>query len=322
MPQRKVNKRYTLPFLTRTKFDDVDFLEPQEIIETIDHLLEGDSINTKRKLLHLGLAIIGRLDPFVYELEDRLELLRVAQNASVLEFENIPSVNHQIAMFSKTLLFQCRPTTVDLNADIIRAFTSFFTSVNSSEQVGLYKTLGNILNKDIYKQSSSFPPVSSLDLSSLLKWSTKDVVNQTDARLVSFLDEATKVSSNHKEETETQRHNSIYNAIENILKARNQKCVSPPGLSLLTLIYVFGGRSRLICNMVSSTGAKGKYNLVKDCVLQNSKLSSARECKDGVEVYYSFDNAQKLFAIHRLYSQNQNKAIARVVTLLMKCYTS
>ena len=104
MPQHKVNKRYTLPSSTRSKFDDVDSLEPQEIIETIDNLLEGDIINTKRKLLHLGLAIIGRLDPFVYELEDRLELLRVAQNASILEFENIPSVNQQIAMFSKTLL--------------------------------------------------------------------------------------------------------------------------------------------------------------------------------------------------------------------------
>ena len=96
--------------------------------------------------------------------------------------------------------------------------------------------------------------------------------------------------------------------------------MSPPGLSLLTLIYVFGGRSRLICNLVSSTGAKGKYNLIKDCILNNSKETSSRACQDGIEVFYSFDNVQKLFAIHRLYSQNQNKAIARVATSLVKCY--
>ena len=214
-------------------------------------------------------------------------------------------------MFTKAMLSHCKSTTSVLK---------YFTNLDKSEQTDLYKSLGKQLNKEIFNQSSSFPSAASLDLSSLMKWSTTDVLKQTDARLVSFLDEATKVTFKHREETETQRNNYIYNAMENILKARNQKCVSPPGLSLLTLIYVFGGRSRLICNLVSSTGAKGKYNLIKDCVLQNSKTSSARECKDGVEVYYSFDNVQKLFAIHRLYSQNQNKAIARVATSLVKCY--
>ena len=192
--------------------------------------------------------------------------------------------------------------------------------MESTEQVDLYKAMGSQLNKEIYSQSTSFPSASSLDLTSLLKWSAQDVVNQTDNRLVTFLEEATKVGSKHTDNTEVQRSNSIYNAIENILKARNQKCVAPPGLSLLTLVYVFGGRSRLICNMVSSTGAKGKYNLIKDCILQNSKETSSRSCVDGVEVFYSFDNMQKLFAIHRLYSQNQNKAIARVCTSLVKCY--
>ena len=72
--------------------------------------------------------------------------------------------------------------------------------------------------------------------------------------------------------------------------------------------------------MVSSTGAKGKYNLIKDCILKNSKETSSRSCQDGVEVYYSFDNVQKLFAIHRLYSQNPNKPSARVATCLVKCY--
>ena len=72
--------------------------------------------------------------------------------------------------------------------------------------------------------------------------------------------------------------------------------------------------------MFSSTGARGNYNLVKDKILENSKETSYRKCVDGIEVYYSFDNCQKLFAIHRLYSQNQNKAIARVATSIVKCY--
>ena len=81
MPQRKVRNRYSLP-TERVKFDNVNFHEPQQIIETIQHLIDSKCNFTKRKLLHLALSVLGRLDPFVYEFEDRLELLRIAQNAS------------------------------------------------------------------------------------------------------------------------------------------------------------------------------------------------------------------------------------------------
>ena len=316
MPPSKVLKRHVLQRY-QTKFE-INFDDPDDILEKIDPIF-GDGC-AKRKLLSLALSILGKLDPFAFALKDSLELLRIAQNVSQCGFENIPSVNHQLSIFTGFMLTQCRTTTKELNSAIVKAFTTFFMDLDSSDQVDLYRSLGSQLNKEIYEQSSSFPPASSLDLSSLLKWSAQDVLNKTDRRLLAFLDEATKVGFKHKDETEVQRTNAIYNCVENLMKARNQKCVAPPGLSLLTLIYVFGGRSRLICNMVSSTGAKGKYNLIKDCILKNSKETSARTCKDGVEVFYSFDNVQKLFAIHRLYSQNQNKAIARVATSLVKCY--
>ena len=203
MPQRKVNKRCSLP-TERVKFDNVNFHEPQQIIDTIEPLIDSECNFTKRKLLHLALSVLGRLDPFVYEFEDRLELLRIAHNASQFEFEDIPSVNHQIAMFTKTMLSHCRSTTSALNADIVSSFTKYFTNLDKSEQTDLYKSLGKQLNKEIFNQSSSFPSAASLDLSSLMKWSTKDVLKQTDVRLLSFLDEATKVTFKHRDETETQ----------------------------------------------------------------------------------------------------------------------
>ena len=139
-----------------------------------------------------------------------------------------------------------------------------------------------------------------------------------------FLEAATKVSKKQieslNENTKVTKKYSLYNCIENLLKARNRKCVAPLGLSLMSLAYIFGGRSRFICQLLSSTGAKGTYPLIKDIILKNSEESSLKKCHDGIEVYYSFDNVQKLFAIHRLYGQNQNKPIARIATSIVKCY--
>ena len=53
-----------------------------------------------------------------------------------------------------------------------------------------------------------------------------------------------------------------YNIIENLLAARNQRCVTPPGISQLLLVYIFRGQSRLVCDIFANQGAKGRYNTV------------------------------------------------------------
>ena len=105
-----------------------------------------------------------------------------------------------------------------------------------------------------------------------------------------------------------------------MLAARNQRCVTPPGISQMMLIYIFGGRSRIICDIFAKQGAKGCYNSITQKILLKSEKTSQRICKDGLECWYSFDNIQKLFKIHRLYGDNQNKVIARVLTSVVRYY--
>ena len=320
MPKKKVFGA-GVPVNEKTTFS-VNFKNAGEILESINPLFSGSKM-IQSQLLILALGIIARVDPSNFELVDKLELLRITEHVAKTGFEDFPSVNFQIIRFTDLFLSYCKPATFSLNSSLIKNFLAFFTQVEEKEQVPVYEKLGNLLNQGFFKQSCSFPAVKDLDLVSLIKFSTETIYNETDARFKALIEEATRMSFKYREKTKeaiAHQKNSLYNIVENVLKARNQKCVTPSGLSLLTLVYIFGGRSKLICNMFSSTGAKGTYNLVHDQILSNSKETSYKSCIDGVEVYYSFDNIQKLFAIHRLYSQNQNKAIARVATSVVKCY--
>ena len=139
MPLNKVYKR-SIPRNENFIFS-VNFREPEKILQTIEHLLGGECALIKKKLINLAISILGRFDPFMFELEDRLEILRIAQTVSQFPFENIPSVNHQIAIFGRTMLSHCKPTTAELNANIVSAFTKFFVELDSSEQTNLYKTV-------------------------------------------------------------------------------------------------------------------------------------------------------------------------------------
>ena len=310
-----------VPINEKTTFS-VNFRNADDILELINPLFSGSNM-IQSQLLILALGIIARVDPSHFELVDKLELLRLTENIAKTGFEDFPSVNIQVIRFTDLLLSYCKPATIPLNTNLINSFLNFFTKIDEKEQIPVFQRLGKLLNQGFYHQSCSFPAVADLDLVSLLKFSTESLYNATDVRFRALLEEATRITFQYRDKTVeavVHRKNSLWNIVENVLKARNQKCVTPSGLSLLTLVYIFGGRSKLLCNMFSSTGAKGSYNLVKDKVLENSKETSYRKSIDGVEVFYSFDNCQKLFAIHRLYSQNQNKAIARVATSIVKCY--
>ena len=230
--------------------------------------------------------------------------MEVTVNSCETEFEQFEDVQCKIVKFVDHFLSHCKPVTKKLNGNLTDSFFQFFNQLDVEEQIPLFEKLGMIVNPVLYQQSLSFPSVKDLDLQTLLKWSADSVYDDTDNRLKMFLEAATKVSKKQieslNENTKVTKKYSLYNCIENLLKARNRKCVAPPGLSLMSLAYIFGGRSRFICQLLSSTGAKGTYPLIKDIILKNSEESSLKKCHDGIEVYYSFDNVQKFFAIHRL----------------------
>ena len=132
------------------------------------------------------------------------------------------------------------------------------------QQTLLYKLLGEQLNLPLKEQSSKSPNMETIDLSALLASSNKDLYENSDPRLRAFIEEAIKTEKTERygsEVAKLKKASFCYNAVENLLKARNLRFVSLPGLSLLTLVYIFSGRSIQTCKMVSSTGAKGTYNI-------------------------------------------------------------
>ena len=298
-----------------------------ETLEQIKPLMSGP-VQIQSQLIVIALGILNGVERSSFQLCDRLGLLEVTKKLCGHPFEEFEDVQHQIVAFTEVFLSHCKPVIESTNLKLVKSFERFFIQLDENQQLSMFETLGHILNSSLHQQSVSFPPVVALDLQSLISWSSDHVYEETDNRLKVFLEASTKLTGNkngkgeywQRENTAKARKYSLYNCVENLLKARNRKCVVPPGLTLMTLAYIFGGRSKFVCDLVAATGAKGTYPLVKDQILKNSENTSLRKCQDGVEVFYSFDNVQKLFAIHRLYSQNQNKPIARIATSIVKCY--
>ena len=226
----------------------------------------------------------------------------VQQTKSILEFAVDKSVDINLDMSedliaAATKVIECAtPGRIEINQSFMRSFTVFFFSLPSAEQCSVYEIFGKELNTVLYEQTKSKIDIQNMDIEKLLKSSSRDLFNNADERLKSFVSAAVKTDERRaNEEKESKRMVFCSNIIENILKARNLKYVSPSGLSVLTLVYILSNRSKQACQLFSTTGAKGSYRLVNEYVLPNSKETSYKHCQDGVTVYYTFDNAQKLF---------------------------
>ena len=182
--------------------------------------------------------------------------------------------------------------------------------------------LTRLENDDDTDFSDETPKLENVDLAQLLESSGKDLYDAADPRLKVFIEEATKTAKTEKygsDMSKSKKASFCQNIVENLLKARNLRFVSLSGLSLLTLVYIFSGRSIQTCKLFSATGAKGTYNLVMKYVLPNSRKTSLKSCVDNVTVFYSFDNMQKLAKIWRLHGSQQTKSLANVVTSIVHC---
>ena len=249
------------------------------------------------------------------------------QAKSILEFavdknldNNLDTSEDLIAAASKVI--ECAiPGQTETNQSLIRSFSVFFFSLPSVEQCSMYESFGKELNTALYEQTKSKIDIQNMDIEKLLNSSSSDLFKNADERLQSFVSAAVKTDERRaNEEKESKRMVFCSNIIENLLKARNLKYVSPSGLSVLTLVYILSGRSKQACQLFSTTGAKGSYRLVKEYVLPNSKETSYKHCQDGVTVYYTFDNAQKLFKTWRLHGNSNDKSLAMVTTSIVHCY--
>ena len=278
-------------------------------------------------LVEFALEILGKVSHEEIKIESKCELLRLAQNVSKTDLGSFRSVNHQLTSLTTDLLIITKPTIPSFDVKLLTAFHKYFAQLSPEVQRGTYSYLGSLINSSLMTQSRSFPSMDELDLRTLLEtdMSTNFVYEKTDDRIKDFLEEATKKynvthEKNRTDITKSKYEYQLYNIVENLLAARNQRCVTPPGISQMMLIYIFGGRSRIICDIFAKQGAKGCYNSVTQKILLKSEKTSQRICKDGIECWYSFDNIQKLFKIHRLYGDNQNKVIARVLTSVVRYY--
>ena len=249
------------------------------------------------------------------------------QKSDVLEFaiETLDDKENddEILSTSSRLIEKLSPGSKDRNTRITNTFLCFVCSLPPEEQMSVYEGLGKELNNVLYEQTKESTKIQDIDLLELLKTSSKDMFENADNRLKSFIFAAVKTderNNRNHDSRNVKRMGFCSNIVENLLKARNLKFVSLSGLALQTLVYILSGRSKQTCNLFSSTGAKGSYRLVKEYVLPNSKETSYKNCEDGVTVYYSFDNAQKLFKTWRLHGSANDKSLAMVATSVVHCY--
>lgn len=294
----------------------VNFRNPGEIMAILqtfkgNNVMEGHLVDLYCKMQDL-------LTDYEFSKLEQKQLLKFAVDA-IENGEN----GVDILLTASNLLKKLAPGEEENNNEVINSFLSFFLSLPKEAQTGVYEALGNDLNKVLYEETKPKTEIQKIDLEKLLKTTSKSLYEVADQRLKSFIDAAVKTDERGDRNDENRnRKREVFcsNIIENFLKARNLKYVSLSGLAVLTLVYILSGRSKQTCNLFSSTGAKGSYRLVTEYVLPNSKNTSYKHCQDNVTVFYSFDNAQKLFKTWRLHGSSNDKSLAMVTTSIVHCY--
>ena len=291
---------------TKAKFENVgrrktsynlDFEDHKTILDVIKPLMKNSRMRTE--ILSLGLGIINHITE-----EDTID----------------DGIEHVTKLLGSLSSSNQNPINVKF---FLQTFGSFVANLPIEQQITLYKMLGEQLNTPLKEQSKETPNLEQVDISELLKSTSQDMYDKADPRLQVFIEEAVKTSKTENYGTDLaniKKKSFCHNILENFLKARNLRFVSYSGLGLLTLVYIFSGRSLQTCKLVAATGAKGCDKIVTKFVLPNSRKTSYRSCIDGVTVYYSFDNIQKISKIWRVHGSQQDKSLEKVATSLVHCY--
>ena len=190
---------------------------------------------------------------------------------------------------------------------LFSGFQDYFQTLTKEEQVPMFNFMGSVLNTPLYYSAeNSSCDASTVDLRQLLEVIPKNYYSSIDPRLTSFVNSAVgqnqKMISKDENEVEF-----LYKmkAVENILKARHLKFVSPIGLMQGILIYIYSNRSSNIATMfLHFAGAKGSLSTVKS-VINRSEKTSQRCVPDKVIVNFTFDNVQCLMKHWRVFAQKK-----------------
>ena len=295
----------------------VNFREPEEIIQIIQQFKGITSLEDNLAILYIELQNV--LDGYEFSDEQKTKL----QSFTVKSLDGQDIIkNEETLSFFSNFLDCLSPEEKNMNLKVMEYFLDYMFKLPVSDQAVVYGALEEELNKVLLQKTKENNDIQNFDLEKLLKTSATELYKHADERLKVFIDAAVKTDSRYAsdENKNNKRISFCSNIVENFLKARNLKYVSLSGLSVMTLMYIFSGRSKKTCNLFSTTGAKGNVRLVTEYVLPNSKETSYRVCQDGVTVLYSFDNAQKLFKQWRLHGSTKGKALAMVTTSIVHCY--
>ena len=172
-----------------------------------------------------------------------------------------------------------------LSNRLIELIKHILPKLTLRQQTSVCSYVGSLLNSSLLYQSNLMPTAKDLTLNDLKTCPKSEFYSQCDGRLIAFLDSITKktgktrqTSSATKEEKDT-IVNFKSNAYENILKARNLKCVTIPGIREHLVVYLSSGKSRHTTQVVSKSGAKGTRPVIEQ-ILNNSLF----ECK-SMQIY-------------------------------------
>ena len=205
---------------------------------------------------------------------------------------------------------------------LFSGFQDYFQTLTKEEQVPMFNFMGSVLNTPLYYSAeNSSCDASTVDLRQLLEVIPKNYYSRIDPRLTSFVDSA--VGQNQKmiskDENEV-KFSYKMNAVENILKARHLKFVSPIGLMQGILIYIYSNRSANIATMfLHFAGAKGSLSTVKS-VINRSEKTSQQCVPDKVIVNFTFDNVQCLMKHWRVFAQKKPQALAAIATSVVQTF--
>ena len=143
----------------------VNFRDWRGAIETVENLF-GTQVESS--LVEFAIEILGRASLEEAKIENKLEVLRVAQNVSKSDLGSYSSVHHQLTSFAADLLMVTEPSAKSLDSHLLSAFHSFFEKLAPEIQSNTYSFLGKMINPALLKQSTSFPSMDNLDLRTLL----------------------------------------------------------------------------------------------------------------------------------------------------------
>ena len=269
----------------KTKIE-INFKEPLSNFEEVAKLAKLES--TKDYVKNFAIAILELYDQEDAEVNDEPE------NAAIIikqVLEEVPDQDHALLI------------------DPICQFISRMSPVNQSQLFGL---LGKLLNKSVYRENSKSSE--SLDLEKLQQNSKKELFGEIDPRLCSFINSLTERTGNNQQ----RKNNLVFkmNAVENLIKARNTNFTSITGLREHLVAYIASNRSRHVTQVFSKQGAKGTRPLLEK-IMDNSMKTSNFKAPSQKSLFISFDNIQKLYKNYRLGANEDEKAIAAIVTSIL-----